>query len=90
MAIILHAIFGLVAMAGSIGMSVRYAAEKENLSTAMKTGMIMTYIGSIVSSILGFASATNNNPIVVGGLIVATVIYSVAAYLKPAKKQSNN
>jgi len=90
MAIILHAIFGLVAFAGSIGMSIRFTAEKENLSTLTKVGMGMAYVGSIVSSVLGFASATNNNPIVVGGLILAAVIYSGVAFFKPAAKESNN
>jgi len=83
--LILHAIFGLVAFAGSLTMSVRYQSEKENMSTLTKVGMAMTYVGTLVSSVLGFASATNNNPIVVGGLLVASLVYTGVAFFKPAK-----
>ena len=86
--LILHAIFGLVAFAGSLTMSVRYQAEKENLSKLTKAGMIMTYVGTLVSSVLGFASATNNNPIVVGGLLIAAVVYAFMAFFKPASKKA--
>ncbi|MCL1949869.1 MAG: hypothetical protein FWF59_09080 [Turicibacter sp.] len=88
--LVLHAIFGLVGFAGALGMSVNFAKEKENLSTLTKTGMIMAYVGTVVSSILGFASATNNNPIVVGGLTVAAVVYSGVKFLKPAGEASKN
>ena len=83
--LLLHAIFGLVAFAGSLTMSVRYQEEKANLSKLTKVGMVMTYVGTLASSVLGFASATNNNPIVVGGLLVAALVYTGAVFFRPTK-----
>jgi len=83
--IILHAIFGLAGFGGSIMTIARFSEEKENLSALTKVGMMLAYVGTAVSSVLGFASATNNNPIVIGGLSLAAVVFAGVAFFRPAK-----
>lgn len=58
--IFLHIVFGMIAFIGALALGVSFRSDFRQLSTAKKAAIILSYVGSIGSTFLGFLSATFN------------------------------
>ncbi|BDQ62492.1 hypothetical protein EfsSVR2332_25700 [Enterococcus faecalis] len=59
--VFLHIIFGMFAFIGALGLGVAFRDSFTELSTPKKAAIILSYVGAIGSTVLGFTSATKKS-----------------------------
>ena len=84
--VFLHIIFGMFAFIGALGLGVAFRDSFTELSTPKKAAIILSYVGAIGSTVLGFTSA--KNPFVLAATVVLVVAFSIALFKKSSKETS--
>ena len=85
--VFLHIIFGMFAFIGSLALGVACRDSSTELSTPKKAAIILSYVGAIGSTVLGFTSETKN-PFVLAATVVLVVAFSIALFKKSSKETS--
>lgn len=76
--ILAHIIFGIIAFAGSLSLGVSFGGDFKSLKSSQKIAVILSYVGGILSSILGIANMANTSVTV--GLSIALVAFTLFVF----------
>ena len=89
-AIILHIVAGVTAFAGSVLMASSFLPKLSTLSATQKWALALTYVGVMVSTILGFANSMSVAMLVASTVaIVGFTAYEIIKNRKAAKAVAN-
>ena len=85
--VFLHIILGMSAFIGALGLGVAFRDSFTELSTPKKAAIILSYVGAVGSTILGFMSATSN-PFILAATIILVVVFSIVLFKKSDKSKT--